>query len=281
MKRSKTARSRPDEKAEEQKPKPAVSGKYRNPPAEHRYKPGRSGNPGGRPKKKTSFSFDPANAGVLDRNEEVLLDVAARPIVVREGEKTETISGVEALYRSMLRNAAQGDSAIGRILVPLLAKAEQKRAAHQKMVLDGALKHLERWNDVFYERELQGLPPPDVYPHPADIEFNLATGQAIVHHPVTRHEAAREQAREKRTLESGRRVFELKAELEKDPGNAELKAELKQLKHIDDHLTVIGERNIRREIWKLSQAALKSSLKPDTQKPSRKRARKTSKTENE
>jgi hypothetical protein len=280
VKRSKTARSRPDEKAEEQKRKPAVSGKYRNPPAKHRYKPGESGNPNGRPKKKASFSFDPANAGVLDRNEEVLLDVAARPIVVREGDKTETISGLEALYRSMLRNAAQGDSATGRILVPLIAKAESKRAAQEAALFQRAEQHLRTWNPIFYERELQGLPPPEVYPHPADIEFNLATGQAIVHEPTTQQEAARELAREKLTRESARRLFELKVELEKAPRNAELKSELKQLKHIDDHLTVVGARNVRREIWRISQAALASSLKP-IQKSGRKRTRKTSKTENE
>src|SRR3954452_19716677 len=152
--------------------KPDSASNYRNPPAEHRFKPGQSGNLAGRPKKKPTLSFDASNASMFDRNDQVLLEVAARPILVREGDKTEKVSGLEALYRSMLRNAAQGDAATGRILLQMLERAESRRAAYQQELMSAALQHLATWNDVFYERELEGLPPPEIYPHPADIEIN-------------------------------------------------------------------------------------------------------------
>jgi len=261
--------------------KPDTASNYRNPPAEHRFKPGQSGNLAGRPKKKPILSFDASKAGtIFDRNDQVLLEVASRPILLREGDKTETVSGLEALYRSMLRNAAQGDAATGRILLQMLERAESRRAAYQQEVMVAAQQHLATWNPVFYERELRGLPPPEVYPHPADIEINLVTGQAIFHGPVTMADAANQEALKAITFQSLRRLVEVEGELEKDPENAELKAERKRLKPFEDVFkNKIGPSNMRREVWRRAQAALSRSYKPPEKKQTRKKRPTKSKAE--
>jgi len=217
---------------------------------------------------------------MFDRNDQVLLEVAARPILVREGDKTEKVSGLEALYRSMLRNAAQGDAATGRILLQMLERAETRRAAYQQELMSAALQHLATWNDVFYERELQGLPPPEIYPHPADIEINLVTGQVIFHGPVTRADAATQEGLKELTFESVRRLIEVERELKGDPQNAELNAERNRLKPFEDFLkNKIGPSNIRREIWRRAQAALARTSMPLEKKPMRKKRQIKSETE--
>jgi hypothetical protein len=258
---------------------PAKAVHYRNPPAEHRFKPGTSGNPKGRPKKKPVLSFNASNVSMFDRNDQVLLEVVSRPIMLREGAKTESVSGLEALYRSMLRNAAEGDAATGRILLQLIEKAESRRAAYQQELLAGAMQHLETWNEIFYERELQGLPPPDVYPHPAHIEINRSMGQVIFHGPVTRADAASDKALDELTITKVSRLWEVEEELAADPRNAALKAERKQLKPFEDHLRQMGQRNIRLEIWRLARAAQAKSLNPPVPKQRRKKTQKASKTE--
>jgi len=59
---------------------------YRKPPAAHRFKPGQSGNPGGRPR--------------AARNVSTLLAAAlAQRITIREGERTANVGKSEALMQ--------------------------------------------------------------------------------------------------------------------------------------------------------------------------------------
>ena len=61
---------------------------YGHPPEAHRFTPGQSGNPLGRPKGATSK----APAQPPDRLTQIVLDEAARQIPVREGDRTVTLS---------------------------------------------------------------------------------------------------------------------------------------------------------------------------------------------
>ena len=253
--------------------------KYRNPPAEHRFKPGVSGNRRGRPKKKPTLSFDSSKGGLLDRNFEVLLDVVSRPIFIREGDKTEKVSGLEALYRSMLRNAAQGDAATGRILLQLIEKAESRRAEFQQQILAAAMQHVETWNDVFWEREQKGLPAPEVYPHPAHVEVVLTTGNVIFHGPVTKADAMAVKGAEEVAIGQMGRLIEVDLALEKDPANAELRAERKRLEPVSEMMRQMRERHVRLGMWKLARAAHAKSLNPQLRQ--RRPKRSANKNENE
>ena len=85
------------------KPEPK-SDSYRNPPEHSRFKPGQSGNPLGRPKKRKSVADE--------LNEE--LNVV---IPVREGTRTIEMTKARAIARELLRLAMGGDLRAATIVV--------------------------------------------------------------------------------------------------------------------------------------------------------------------
>ena len=78
---------------------------YGHPPEAHRFTPGQSGNPSGRPKGTTSKKLTPP----LDPLAKIVLDEAARLIPVRDGDRTVTVSMQQAIIRSLCVAAAKGE----------------------------------------------------------------------------------------------------------------------------------------------------------------------------
>lgn len=90
---------------------------YRKPPREHRFKPGQSGNPSGRPKGARGFKADVEEA-------------LRATIVVTEDGKKRRISVVAAALMRLIQNAIKkGDL---RAIEKLLALAREKDAAAPK-----------------------------------------------------------------------------------------------------------------------------------------------------
>jgi hypothetical protein len=69
---------------------------YRRPPAHTRFKPGESGNSRGRPKGQPTAS-------------EIFMREAARVVRMQVGDKVESISKLEAVYRKLFNMAMNGD----------------------------------------------------------------------------------------------------------------------------------------------------------------------------
>jgi hypothetical protein len=77
---------------------------YGRPPRHTQFKPGQSGNPKGRPKGQPTAS-------------EILMREAARVVRMRVGNKLETISKLEGVFRTLFNMALNGDPrAIGVIV---------------------------------------------------------------------------------------------------------------------------------------------------------------------
>ena len=102
---------------------------YGHPPEAHRFKPGQSGNPRGRPKGATAHT--PAQQ--LKRLTKIVLEEAARPIPLRDGDRTVTVPMLEAIIRRLAVDAAKGEPRAQRLFTEILVLSEDEaqRTAEQ------------------------------------------------------------------------------------------------------------------------------------------------------
>ena len=76
---------------------PAYEVGYGKPPKHTRFKPGQSGNPKGRPRKQRNLRT-------------VVKEALKEKITIREGERTRTVSRLDAIVRVTINNALKGDA---------------------------------------------------------------------------------------------------------------------------------------------------------------------------
>jgi hypothetical protein len=84
---------------------------YCQPPKQHQFKPGQSGNPNGRPKGVPTL-------------QEVMTKEATKLIKVKQGDKIIHVPKAEALARRIFGMALEGDLAAARIVFQLTATSE-------------------------------------------------------------------------------------------------------------------------------------------------------------
>ena len=83
---------------------------YKKPPTHTQFKKGKSGNPTGRPKGSSNATT------MLDK-------ILSQKIHVREGEKTKTITKLEAMIQSLMIKAIKGDTKAAALVASLLRQA--------------------------------------------------------------------------------------------------------------------------------------------------------------
>jgi hypothetical protein len=184
------------------------------------------------------------------------IEEATRPVTVREGDRVFEIPAMQALFRTMFRAAAQGDTKAGRQLLDVMARAEGGRAGTAVEILQFAVQYKETYTPIFDKYEREGLDPPEIYPHPDDIIINNATGEVTIDGPDSKEQAGSQKAVRQRALETTGRYFEVEAALAKDPANRELRREFKELKKYQDFLKKDSERVLRRKAMREARRIL-------------------------
>jgi hypothetical protein len=109
---------------------------YKKPPVDKQFKPGKSGNPAGRPKGSRNFAADFA-------------EELREQMTVREGGRELTISKQRALVKVLLEKALTGDIRAMTLIAQLSTKLDQDPADEKNpavVVLDDAtLDIIERY----------------------------------------------------------------------------------------------------------------------------------------
>jgi Family of unknown function (DUF5681) len=241
---------------------PGPSSNYRNPPAEHRYRKGESGNLSGRPPKKKAVQpgFSALGGGIADRVGAMALEEATRLVTVREGDKVSKIPAMQALLRTMFRASAQGNTKAAHQLLELLSRTENARTASASDLLQFAAQYKEKYAPIFQKHEREGLDPPDIYPHPDDIIIDEETGEVTTNGPLNKEQAGTWEFALQHSMRSLGRYFEVKAALEKDPTDRELKREFAGLKKSYAFFEKYSERSMRHQALKLSRRALEEDI---------------------
>jgi Family of unknown function (DUF5681) len=233
-----------------------TAGNYRRPPVRYQFKKGQSGNPNGRPKKNRNVSGGPVGGGTKDRLAAMALEEATRPIAVREGDRVTSMPAMQAVIRSMFRLAAQGDAKTQRQLMDLIARVESDRAALAMSYLEAAINYKQDAEEIIRQHKTKGLPPPDFYPHPDDLEIDFHTGEVVIDGPLTKEQAGAQEAVRKISMKKLIRFFELQSALAEDPANDALKREMKELQKYKDFFERVSQRRDRLEALRRSREAL-------------------------
>lgn len=157
---------------------------YGKPPKHARFAKGKSGNPRGRPKKPKPRPLKLSDAP----SDGFLAAEAYRPIALRENGQGIELPAIQAVLRAAVANAIKGNRLSQKYVLEYVARMEE---LHFQLKMDHyrRLEALKRQGErALAEHERQGLPPPDLLPHPDDIALNSSTGEVRIDGPETPEE---------------------------------------------------------------------------------------------
>ena len=156
---------------------PATEGAkgYGQPPAEHRFRKGQSGNPAGRPARRGTGAPGDRLPGANEPTRAMILEEAYRPVTVREGDEEITLSTHRAVFRSMAAAAMSGNQTAQHRWTQLVQAAEAQQKSAQ-IALYNALEREDLEHDWEDAEDWAAAGPS----YADDIVVDSTTGMVVV-----------------------------------------------------------------------------------------------------
>lgn len=192
---------------------------YGKPPVEHRFKKGQSGNPLGRRKGTTNGKPKLRSSDRPTQN--MLLDEAYRPVMIREGDNIIELPAIQAVFRAMGVAALKGNRFAQKTLAELVARVEQDHRDIQYANMEAFTDYKVQWYREIERCKRMGLPDPQPLPHPDDVLIDYREGTFRIAGPITKEEKARWDKMIARREEAQREVLECTRLIEEDADYAE------------------------------------------------------------
>ena len=101
---------------------------YKNPPVEHQFKKGKSGNPKGRPRKKKQSSFDPGLDLIASVHREL-----GKTISVQENGQHRKITKLDAFSAQLVAQSVNGKPSQQKMLLSLLTLHKHEETEQQTL----------------------------------------------------------------------------------------------------------------------------------------------------
>jgi hypothetical protein len=204
---------------------------YRNPPIEHRFRKGVSGNTKGRPRKNRALVSTKVNGrpgiGFEDRIKSLAIEEAYRLIAIREGDRTERIPVIQAILRKVAVAAANGNTRAQQNILSLVIGAEADRRVASTQLLKTAIDYKGHWHRVLAERARTGTTGPEPVPHPDDVLVDYETGNIRIDGPVMEEQKEAQNRLRASWPDIELSLTEINEEIESDPNDLSLRKQQK------------------------------------------------------
>ena len=155
---------------------------YGKPPEEHRFKPGTSGNPRGRPRGSKNRRPSETKEHQL---QDILLKEARRRVTVTENNRPIRMTVVQAIVRSMAIRAAKGDTRSQRSFTGLVVRAELGSMKRRQEAFTQAYEYKMQWRAELARLKQEFIRYNDPIPHPEDIHLNFRDGTVNIKGPAS------------------------------------------------------------------------------------------------
>jgi hypothetical protein len=202
---------------------------YGKPPKASRFKPGRSGNPAGRPR---GSKTGKAGHGDLEKMKALFLDEAYRPVQIRDGERTQEVPMVMTTLRSLLVNAGKGNVPQQRMVIELLSAIEGQKRSSLLALFETLVEYKRSWTAKIAEARRLGQPEPSPLPHPDEILIDPFTGSVVTTGPWTMEEKQAQEELQARKREFQAMLAEAEAQLKATPDAPELAGHARGLRAV-------------------------------------------------